>query len=121
MAKIVRMAEQGLPRWFSPEHAGEKLAEIALGLHGVLGDMRDGKTRGILKRLQGIHKTAEKYARYYVSECPIQSVRIMQPSGAIFVRLATGEEVLVPRSKSATDEIDVMIDDSGTYETSGGS
>lgn len=118
----MRIAEEGLPRWFSPKHAGEKFAEIALGLHGALGDMRGGKTRGILKRLHAIRATAEKYARYYVSECPIQSVRIMQPSGAIFVRLATGEEVLVPRSKiSATDEIDVMIDDTGTYETSGGS
>jgi hypothetical protein len=93
----MRIAEEGLPRWFSPEHAGEKFTEIALNLNSILRDMRDGKTRGIIKRLQCTHETAEKYARYYVSECPIQSVRIMQPSGAIYVRLAGGEEVLVPQ------------------------
>jgi hypothetical protein len=98
MSKIVRLAEEGLPRWFSPEHAGETFTEIALNLRGILTDMRAGKTRGIIQRLRCTHETAEKYARYYLSECPIQSVRIMHPSGAIFVRLATGEEVLVPRS-----------------------
>lgn len=111
MTDVIRVTDIGLARWFSPEHAGEKFTDIALGLCRLLADMRQGKTRGIQRRLQAIHAMADKYARYYVSECPIQSVRVVHPTGAVVVRLATGEEVLIPRGAAREEQ---LVDESGS-------
>lgn len=51
----------------------------------------------LARRVREIEKSAEEYATYYVEECPVQSVRVMQPSGAIFVILGDGREVLLPQ------------------------
>jgi len=54
--------------------------------------------RDLGKRIWELQEFAEEYAKYYVTQCPVQSVRVMQPSGAIFVILADGSEVLVPQA-----------------------
>jgi len=55
------------------------------------------KKRSLAKKLWGVQEAAEKCARHYLSRSPIQSVRIMKPTGAIYVTLADGREVLVPQ------------------------
>jgi hypothetical protein len=53
--------------------------------------------RGLVKKAWELQALAEEHAKLYAVECPIASVRIMRPSGAIFVVLANGQEVLVPQ------------------------
>lgn len=92
-----KFSEHGTPQWFSPEHAGEKFKEICMGLTIMLKSIDKSKQRALARDIGEIRDTAEKYAKYYYSECPIRSVRIMHPSGAIFVTLNDGQEVLVPQ------------------------
>ena len=85
-----------MPTWFSPKHAGEKFKHLCLEL-AVLA-MEVEKTDAALgSRTWELQRFAEEYARIYVTECPVQSVRVMEPSGAIFVILDDGREVLVPQ------------------------
>jgi len=97
MEENIRFSAQGVPRWFSPQHAGEKFKAICLELAQLAADAEKAKKKSLGKKLWELQEMAEQYARYYLSECPVQSVRIMQPSGAIFVILADGREVLVPQ------------------------
>ena len=97
MSEDVRFSEQGIPQWFSPQHAGEKFKQLCLELAKLAMDAEKKKQRGLAKKLWELQQFAEEYARYYVTQSPIQSVRVMQPSGAIFVVLADGREVLVPQ------------------------
>jgi len=96
----VRYSSQGVPQWFSPQHAGEKFREIALSLATLAGDAGRKKS-ALAERLWDIQETAEEYARHYLLQSPVRSVRLMQPSGAIFVILADGREVLVPQPPAA--------------------
>jgi hypothetical protein len=93
----LKLSAHGLPMWFSPKHAGEKFEEIGKYLAIFVADANKAKKRSLAKKLRGIQEMAEGYARYYLSKSPVQSVRIMQPSGAIYVILADGREVLVPQ------------------------
>ncbi len=97
MNKNVRFSEQGTPQWFSPQHAGEKFKYLCLELAKLAMDADKKKQRALGKKLWELQQFAEEYAKGYSCECPVQSVRIMQPSGAIFVILADGREVLVPQ------------------------
>jgi len=99
MNENVRFSEQGIPRWFSPQHAGEKFKHLCLELAELAMDVEKKKQHGLAKKLWELQVFAEEYAKAYAAECPVQSVRIMQPSGAIFVILADGREVLVPQAE----------------------
>lgn len=92
----IRFSGQGVPKWFSPKHAGEKFKEIAVNLAALAVDARR-KRNPLEKKLWEVQAIAENYARHYLVESPVHSVRIMQPSGAIYVMLADGREVLVPQ------------------------
>jgi hypothetical protein len=93
----IRFSGQGVPQWFSPRHAGEKFKEICMDLAKLAMDAEKDKSKGFAKRVWDIQELAEEQAKYYFTQCPVDSVRIMQPSGAIFVILADGREVLVPQ------------------------
>lgn len=93
----IRFSEEGDPQWFSPRHASEKFKQICLGLAKLAHDADDIEIEVLKDRLWDVQEVAEHYAKYYFCECPIQSVRVMEPSGAIFVILADGREVLVER------------------------
>lgn len=97
MDKNPRFSEQGTPRWFSPKHAGEKFKHLCLELAKLAMDADKKKQGALSKKLWELQQFAEEYAKSYFCECPLQSVRIMQPSGAIFVILADGREVMVPQ------------------------
>ena len=97
MTENIRFSEQGQPQWFSPEHAGEKFKHLCLGLAELAMDVERKQYRGLGKKLWELQEFAEEYAKAYVTQCPVRSVRVMQPSGAIFVILADGREVLVPQ------------------------
>jgi hypothetical protein len=92
----IRFSAAGIPQWFSPKHAGEKFRDLALGLAKAAMDL-ERRRKVSAKRLWELEELAEKYARYYLVSCPVSSVRIMEPSGAIYVMLPDGTEVLVPR------------------------
>lgn len=96
MSDTIRFSGEGTPKWFSPAHAGEKFKEIAVSLAALAFDA-GRKKNALAKGLWEVQAIAEKYARYYLLQSPVHSVRIMQPSGAIFVMLADGREVLVPQ------------------------
>lgn len=97
MSENLRFSEQGTPQWFSPKHAGEKFKHLCLELAKLAMDVEKKKQQRLAKRLWELQEFAEEYAKAYAADCPVQSVRIMQPSGAIFVILADGQEVLVPQ------------------------
>jgi hypothetical protein len=97
MVKNVRFSGEGLPRWFSPRHAGEKFKEICIELAILAMDAKERKQHTLAKKLWDLQQFAEEYAKLYVTKCPVQSVRVMEPSGAVFVILANGREVLVPQ------------------------
>jgi hypothetical protein len=97
MTENIRLSAQGIPHWFSPQHAGEKFREIAEQLAMLAADAEKAKKRSLARKLRDLHKYADDYARDYLSKSPVQSVRVMQPSGAIFVILADGREVVVPQ------------------------
>lgn len=97
MNESIKFSAQGLPQWFSPRHAGEKFEEIRMEVERIVAGLDKAKNKTLAKKLRGVQEMAEKYARYYLSQSPVQSVRIMQPSGAIIVILADGREVLVPQ------------------------
>ncbi len=103
MNKNVRFSEQGIPQWFSPQHAGEKFKDLCLELTKLAMDVEKKKQQGLAKKLWALQEFAEEYATLYAADCPIQSVRIMQPSGAIFVILADDREVLVPQPERVAD------------------
>ena len=102
MDQTIRFSGEGVPQWFSPEHAGEKFKEIAVNLATLAVDAERRKKKSDAKKLWEVQAIAEQYARYYLLQSPVRSVRIMHPSGAIFVVLADGREVLVPQP--ATDD-----------------
>ena len=81
----------------APGHAGEKFKHLCVELAKMAMDADKRKQRALSKSLWELQEFAEEYAKYYVRKCPVQSVRIMQPSGAIFVILADGREVMVPQ------------------------
>jgi hypothetical protein len=93
----MRLSEQGIPKWFSPQHASEKFTSIGEQLATLAQEARKAKKPSLAKLLVALQEEAQKYARHYSVECPIRSIRIMQPSGGIFVILADGTEVLVPQ------------------------
>lgn len=93
----IKLSGQGLPQWFSPKHAGEKFKEICTQLAMLAVEAERTKKKTLANKIWTIQETAEKYARYYFCDCPVQSVRVMQPSGAIYVILADGREVVVPQ------------------------
>ncbi len=97
MDRNPRFSEQGMPQWFSPKHAGEKFKHLCVELAKLAMDADKKKQRALSKNLWELQQFAEEYAKSYYSECPVQSVRVMQPSGAIFVILADGREVMVPQ------------------------
>jgi hypothetical protein len=97
MNENLKFSAQGVPLWFSPKHAGEKFKEICLQLAKLAMDAEKAKKKSLAKKLWGVQETAEKYARHYLSKSPVQSIRIMQPHGAIYIILADGREVLVPQ------------------------
>jgi hypothetical protein len=92
-----KISTQGMPRWFSPKHAGEKFKEICLQLAILATDAENAKRKGLAKKLLKIQELAERQARHYLLKSPVESVRIMQPSGAIYVTLAGGREIVVPQ------------------------
>ena len=97
MQENIKFSAQGTPRWFSPQHAGEKFKEICIALAMLAAEADRAKKNTIAKKLWDLQETAETYARHYFQNSPVQSVRVMEPSGAIFVTLADGREVLVPQ------------------------
>jgi hypothetical protein len=97
MQENLKFSAQGVPQWFSPKHAGEKFKEICIELATLAADADKGKKKSLAERLWAIQELAEEQARYYSLASPVQSVRVMEPSGAIFVILADGREVLVPQ------------------------
>lgn len=97
MDSIHRFSEHGIPLWFSPKHAGEKFQELCNDLARLASDAEKRKQHGLSKKLKELQQFAAIYAKSYAEDCPVQSVRIMQPAGAIFVILADGREVLVPQ------------------------
>ena len=97
MPETLKLSAQGVPQWFSPQHAGEKFKEICLGLVQVAMDAKKAKKKGLADKIWAIQEEAEKYAKYYYCKSPVQSVRVMHPSGAIYVILADGREVAVPQ------------------------
>lgn len=98
MTEQLKYSHEGVQAWFSPEHAGEKFRQLALELAEIGGKAdSNAKTRAFAESVWQAHETAMAYARHYLQDCPVKSVRIMQPTGAIFVMLADGREVLVPQ------------------------
>ena len=93
----LKFSAQGTPRWFSPKHAGEKFKETCIELVMLAAEADKAKSKTLAKKLWSVQEKAEEYARHYFSRSPVQSVRVMQPSGAIFVILADGREVLIPQ------------------------
>ncbi len=93
----MKFSAQGIPQWFSPKHAGEKFNEIGNGLETLAAAARRAKQRTLMTKIRDLEEMAKKYAQYYLSQSPVQSVRIMQPSGAIFVILQDGREVMIPQ------------------------
>jgi hypothetical protein len=55
------------------------------------------ESRSLAKRLRHLSDSAPEYADAYLNESPVQSVRVMEPSGAIFVILSDGRKILVPQ------------------------
>ncbi len=55
------------------------------------------KDAALGNRAWDLQRFAEEYAKLYATQCPVQSLRIMKPWGAIFVILDDGREVLVPQ------------------------
>jgi len=100
MDENIPFSAQGTPQWFSPKHAGEKLKRICTELAKLAIDAETKKHKAFAQKLWEIQQEAEQYARYYLSQCRVQSVRIMEPSGAIYVILADGREVVVPQAAS---------------------
>ena len=99
MTEDIRFSEQGQPQWFSPEHAGEKFKRLCVALAKLASDVDQKNYRGLGKKLWELQEFAEEHAKAYLTECPVRSVRVMQPSGAIFAILADGREVLVPQPR----------------------
>jgi len=85
-----------MPQWFSLKHAGEKFKHLCLELAKLAMDV-EKKHDALGKRIWELQEFAEENAKFYATQCPVQSVRIMQPSGEIFVILDNGQEVLVPQ------------------------
>ena len=98
MSDHLKISAQGTPRWFSPQHAGEKFRDMCAQLVILAQDAERAKRPALAKKIWSVQETAEECARHYLQRSPVQSVRIMQPSGAIFVTLADGREVVVPQA-----------------------
>jgi hypothetical protein len=92
-----KFSAQGIPQWFSPRHAGEKFNEIGDGLEILLAAAKKSKQRSLATKIRALEELAKKYADYFLAQSPVQSVRIMHPSGAIFVILQDGREVMIPQ------------------------
>jgi len=97
MTKNIRFSEQGIPSWFSPQHAGEKFQQLSDELAELAKETEKKKQKSLAMRLWSLQEFAREYAESYAGECPVRSVRVMYPSGAIFVILADGREVLIPQ------------------------
>lgn len=101
----LKFSAHGTPRWFSPQHAGEKLKEISLGLATILAQGGKSISKSLADKLWAIQERAHGNAIHYFKRSPVQSVRVMEPTGAIFVILADGREVLVPQPPPKRKEL----------------
>lgn len=91
-----KFSAEGIPTWFSPQHASEKFKIVAEDLQGLL-DSRSVLSRTARSQIKAVIAHAREYQELYGSRCPIRSVRVMEPSGAVFVTLSDGREILVPQ------------------------